>query len=165
MLNIHRKRRTSDGVREKGQVCKKIKNCTYSQSKRTRDLERSYRILDVVKHIIHVRPTIICAENFEHGGCILWMDRSSLRTRWLGPDCLHHYRCGSSQQRHCESWHVSHGHEFLRWAPPILIKNLLRERIKKLTVSNAPAITISRRIAILNTLKAWKTMSMPRSPG
>ena len=34
------------------------------------------------------------------------------------------------------------------------LSNLLRERVKKLTVSNAPAITISKRIAILNTLKA-----------
>ena len=33
------------------------------------------------------------------------------------------------------------------------LSNLL-ERVKKLTVSNAPAITISKRIAILNTLKA-----------
>ena len=36
------------------------------------------------------------------------------------------------------------------------------DKWKKMTVSNAPVITISRRITILNTLKAWQTISMPR---
>ena len=59
-------------IRKVRNVGKDVQRRRDPESKRSSDLKRSYGVLDIVEDVIHVLPSAIGEENFEHCSCILY---------------------------------------------------------------------------------------------
>ena len=58
-------------LREVSYVRKEIQHSTDTETKGASDLQRPNGVLDVIENVVHIRPSVVRVQYFEHCRCVL----------------------------------------------------------------------------------------------